>query len=78
MRQFPHFNTGSVCPICGKKDDKPVVLIPIDGTTKDNICEAEQVHADCLHLRIFNTKEGGMVIYQKFDRKSVEGEDKTK
>jgi hypothetical protein len=48
--------------ICGKKDDKNCCLIHIDGTEDGNICEAEQIHIDCLELRI--NKQLG-VIYQK-------------
>ena len=49
MRIFDHFNTtGPACPACKTRDDKPTVLIPIPGTEKGDICEARQVHADCV------------------------------
>ena len=51
MRVFDHPNLANfVCPICGKSDDKPTVLIGIMGTEKGNIMEAEQFHLDCLDL----------------------------
>jgi hypothetical protein len=50
MRVFDHPNLtdGWTCPICGKADDKPVVLIVIAGTQDGNIAEAEQFHLECL------------------------------
>lgn len=49
MRVFPHFNdNGPPCPACKTREDKPTVLIPIPGTEKGGICEARQVHADCV------------------------------
>ena len=53
-----------VCPICGEKKDGQAVLIPIDGTEKGNIEKAEQVHLDCLSLRMLKN-DTGMVIYQQ-------------
>lgn len=65
MRTFDHFNKhGAPCPICGTHDDKPPVLISIDGTEDDGISEALQVHLECIQLRVrrnFNDKE--MLIY---------------
>ena len=57
MKVFDHPNTYTkfVCPICGTGDDKPVVLIPIDGTEKDGIMEARQYHLDCIKLTEFGT-----------------------
>lgn len=53
MKTFEHFNQGSVCPICGTNEDKPPVLVGIHDTEKGNICEALQVHLDCLHLTAY-------------------------
>ena len=48
MRTFKHFNQETpCCPVCQTKNDKPAVLIPIPGTEKGNIMQAEQVHKDC-------------------------------
>lgn len=52
MRIFEHFNTNTNCYICNKNDDKPAVLIPIDGTEKDGNVECEQVHLDCIDLHL--------------------------
>ncbi|GHU83776.1 hypothetical protein FACS189468_9200 [Spirochaetia bacterium] len=53
MRIFEHPNIDKWdgCPICGKKDDKPVTLIGIAGTEHDHIMQAKQFHVDCLDLR---------------------------
>jgi len=51
MRIFEHPNTtAKSCPICHTMDDKPVTLISIAGTENGGICEAIQVHVDCLDL----------------------------
>ena len=52
MRVFEHFNAsfGSICPICGTSADRPTILVPIQGTEEDGICEAQQVHKQCYEL----------------------------
>jgi len=68
MKRFSHMNQSSLCPVCGRNDDKPVVLIPVDGTKdKDGrLCEAIQLHCDCIALRAKKIKEGVIVLYQTF------------
>ncbi len=48
------------CPVCGTAADKPVVLIPTGGTQRGGICEAKQVHVDCL-LENAVYYEGGFI-----------------
>lgn len=61
MRTFDRFNTsGAPCPICGTHAAKPPVLIPIHGTEDDGICEALQVHLDCINLTAY--RENGKII----------------
>jgi len=53
MRAFPHPNmTNFTCPICGTSADKPVVLVPIQGTEDGGTCEAKQVHEKCYNLAL--------------------------
>ncbi len=49
-REFPHPNMSNnwKCPICDTGADRPVVLMPIPGTEDDGICQAKQIHSDCL------------------------------
>ena len=47
LRIFEHFPTEKICPMCGKSEDGECVLIPIDGTSDGNICEAIPVHLKC-------------------------------
>ena len=63
MRIFKHANMfgGWECPICHTSEDKPVVLIGIDGTQDGRNEQAEQVHVDCLDLRLYSDRN---VIYQ--------------
>jgi len=61
-REFEHFNDTDRCPICKTGDDKPCILVPIDGTNDGNICQGIAVHVDCIELR-FNRNVG--VLYQK-------------
>ena len=67
MKVFDKFNQagGSKCPVCKTNDDKPTVLIAIDGTEKDDNIEAQQVHLACINLRIRSAKPRyDRVIYQ--------------
>lgn len=60
----PNTTNNWKCPICNKNTENKVVLIGIDGTERDKIIEAEQVHFNCLDLR-FNKEHG--LIYQKVE-----------
>jgi hypothetical protein len=68
MKIFKHFNQESVCPICKQNTDGQAVLIPIDGTANDGICEAMQVHLNCINLR-WRTDHRYMLIYQSIVKK---------
>ena len=67
MRFFDHFPPDKKCPICGTNEDKACTLIPIDGTEKDTICEAEIIHKACVetcHKELRFNKELG-IIYMR-------------
>lgn len=64
--QKPNKKNNWRCPICNTNKDGEVVLIEIEGTEKDNIVEAEQVHLKCLDL-IWNKEKG--IIYQIIGRR---------
>ena len=61
---FPQ-DHGHTCPVCGTKEDKPCVLIAIQGTEDGNNVEATPVHSDCLNPELFwyNRKLG--IIYAR-------------
>lgn len=61
-RTFEHFPDTSQCPVCGTNDDGPAVLVPIDGTDDDGICEAACVHLDCCIPTNFNRNAGLMYL----------------
>lgn len=71
MRVFKEMNMEGkeVCPICNKKENKPVVLIGIVGTQKGHNIQAIQVHLECLNL-LYNKERG--FIYQKISQKEEE------
>jgi len=48
MRTFEHFPKDEKCPICGESNDSECILLPIDGTSKGNICKAQPFHTKCL------------------------------
>jgi len=48
IRYFKGFPQDDKCFMCGKNDDKPCVLVGVDGTQKDKIEEAKPVHVECL------------------------------
>jgi hypothetical protein len=67
MRVFDHPNmTNFKCPICHTSDDKPVVLIGIQGTKEGNIIEARQYHLECIELLEMDLPYN-TIIYQQFD-----------
>ena len=46
-RTFEHFPKDKPCPVCGTSDDGECILVSIDGTINDGICEATPVHLWC-------------------------------
>ncbi len=54
MRTFkePNLSNDWKCPICNTADVKEVVLIGIAGTESGNNIQAEQIHMDCIDLRL--------------------------
>ena len=63
MRTFD--SLGQVaCGICKEVKEGKGILVQIDGTQEDNICEAQPIHLDCINLR-FNKDEG--LFYQKIN-----------
>jgi len=50
MRTFEHFpqDGKTRCPLCGTDADRPCLLLPIDGTDRDGLCECAPTHVDCL------------------------------
>lgn len=47
VRTFEHFPKDAVCKLCGTNEDKGCILISVDGTERDNLCEAVPVHFEC-------------------------------
>ncbi len=68
MSTFEHFNSAgdSVCPVCGTKDDKEIVLIPIDGTEDGNNMQAIQVHTDCLSNLSYAKEMKVIYVFTKY------------
>ena len=70
MRLFDHFPDTSKCPVCGKNDDKPCFLLPIDGTQKGMNVQALPTHAACITERLddlrYNSAVG--IVYMHVDR----------
>lgn len=53
MRIFEHGNwneTTEPCPVCGRKDPGPVVLVGIAGTEDGHNIQARQYHVACIDL----------------------------
>jgi hypothetical protein len=62
-RTFEHFPKEDLCPVCHTNIDEECVLLPIDGTEKDRICEAKPVHLYCAVADRLNDRFG--VIYKQ-------------
>lgn len=69
MRIFERFNQDTKCMICGTNNEGKAVLIGMDGTQRDSIEQAQQVHLDCISLRMAKPTDGSSerIIYQVFD-----------
>lgn len=74
MRIFPNMNKSSICPICGTNEDKPCVLIGIDGTQEGYIIEAKAYHVDCIELTEYK-HQNKFVILQIFDKRTEDNKD---
>jgi hypothetical protein len=75
MKIFDHMNTSGkdVCPICKTKEDKPVTLIPIDGTEDGNTMQAKPVHVSCIELSLLpDLNEDSAIIYQILEKEVKE------
>lgn len=74
MRTFDHPNTegGFKCPICGNGQDKPIVLIPIEGTGEGLTYEADQIHLDCIELMLSRSAASSVAcLIQCFEDKGA-------
>ena len=72
MRIFEHPNMENFkCPICGLDDNKPIVLIGVDGTQEGWNMQARQYHVDCIDLIEYGTldKKTPVVLGMTFTRK---------
>jgi len=63
MKTFEHFPSNAECPICQTNKDKECLLVPIDGTSKDKICEAQPMHVSCLEVDMFRFNKKLGIIY---------------
>lgn len=64
MNIFDHPNMFNFkCPICGTNEDKPVTLIPIEGTREGNKSEVKQVHVECLDLTFVRGNKDGLTTW---------------
>jgi hypothetical protein len=62
-RTFEHFPKRDVCPVCGTNEDAECLLLQIDGTVDDGICEAKPVHLWCAVATQYN--ESMKLLYRK-------------
>jgi len=70
MRAFDHPNmTNFLCFFCGTSSDHPVVLVPIEGTERDGMVEAKQVHAEC--YKVFCKMNNTPVSITNFDGEKI-------
>lgn len=64
MKTFPNFSEKAVCRVCGTKDDKECVLIPVDGTEVGGNVKVTPVHVDCLQADSFRYSEKLHIFYK--------------
>jgi len=62
MRTFKNFPSNVKCPLCNTNKNTECTLLPIDGTTEGNNCEAIPVHINCIkNLELRYNKEANIV-----------------
>ena len=69
----PNLGNGWKCPICGTSEKKPVTLIPILGTRKGNISQAEQYHVSCLDFQQLGFNNDLVLLMRFNDRRKQNG-----
>ena len=73
MKIFKHPNMDNFkCPVCGRNDDKPVVLIP--WLSDQATVLAEQIHLDCIYLHITYVSGKYKMIFQAITPEVQENE----
>ena len=70
-RFFDQFPKDIPCLICGTNVNKTCILVPIDGTDEDGICEAQPIHVACLKdfcggFRLVDDKD---ILYMQMPRR---------
>jgi hypothetical protein len=53
-RIFEKFPLDVTCPICGTNDEGETVLVAIQGTQDDGICQAQPMHLVCAIAKSYN------------------------
>ena len=46
----PNLSNDWKCPICRTNKESPVILVAVPGTQDGNLCEAQQIHAECANI----------------------------
>lgn len=64
MRPFEHFPDHAECVVCKTNQDKPCILVPIDGTEDGGNIEATPIHVDCIDIRY---KKENNLLYMLLD-----------
>jgi len=62
-RTFEHFPEDTKCPVCHTNKDIECILLEIDNTENEGICEATPTHLWCAIAKRHNKDTG--IIYTK-------------
>ena len=62
-RTFTHFPEDIKCPVCKTSEDAECILLEIDGTEEENICQAQPVHLWCAVAQRYRKDIG--LLYRK-------------
>jgi len=63
-----HFPQTEVCPLCGNRENKECVLVPVDGTQKGINWEAAPIHTECLQKYTHRMDEENGIIYIEYNK----------
>jgi len=65
QRIFEHFPEDIKCVICKTSEDKPCILVAIDGTEDGHNVEANPIHVDCALPTNMRKMEKSWLIYSR-------------
>ena len=65
IKLFECFPSKDTCPVCRTNDEKPCILVAMDGTFEDGLVQMMPVHLSCAVVTNINKNVG--VMYRRIN-----------